>query len=40
MNDHKPAGDGLRDFLAFAADIVVAAVITITICTTIVRCAS
>lgn len=39
MNDQEPAGDGLRDFLAFAADIIVAAVITITVCTTLVRCA-
>jgi hypothetical protein len=39
MSDHEPAGDGLRDFLAFAFDILVAAVAVVVICTTIVRCA-
>jgi hypothetical protein len=38
MTEHEPVEDGRNDFVAFAADIVVAAIVVVLICTTMVRC--
>lgn len=40
MSDHEPVEDGRNDFLAFAIDIFVAAIVVVLICTSIARCAA